>query len=188
MDGLKKFDIKIFAKSWSGNPEDFMGVFQRWIQQHTVPGVLVDAADYVHVHYGHGTVLIAHEYNLSMDYGDGRPGVLFRSKRPAEQSLTARIEAGLRIALAACRKLEQEPEFAGKLMFDTAEFAVIANDRLLAPNGAPDDAFRRAVEAAAAAVFGGAVAVERVERDPRERLTLAVRPKQKVTLAALVPA
>jgi hypothetical protein len=189
MDELKKFDIKIFAKTWQGNPEDFMGVFQRWIQQHTVPGVLVDAADYIHIHHGHGTVLVAHEYNLSMDYGDGRPGVLYRAKRLAESTLSARIEAGLRLTLGACRKLEQEPEFAGKLVFDTGSLAVIANDRLLAPN---DDsaakALAPAIERAAAAVFGGEVSATRAASDPRERLTFSVTPKKSVTLAALVPA
>lgn len=188
MDELKKFDIKVFAKTWTGNPEDFMGVFQRWIQQHTVPGVLVDAADYAHIHHGHGTVLVAHEYNLSMDYNDGRPGVLYRAKRPADQTLAGRLESALRLTLKACGVLEQEPEFAGKLAFDTGEFAVTANDRLLAPNDAPDAVLRKAVEASASSVFGGPVSVDRVQRDPRERLTVVVRPKQQVTLASLVPA
>jgi hypothetical protein len=165
-----------------------MGVFQRWIQQHTVPGVLVDAADYVHVHHGHGTVLIAHEYNLSMDYNDGRPGLLYRSKRPAEPTLAARIEAGLRLTLGACGKLEKEPEFAGKLEFDPGAVEIVANDRLLVPNDGGSDGFRAPVERAASAVFGGPVALERRQRDSRERLTFAVTPKKPVTLSALVPA
>jgi hypothetical protein len=190
MDDLKKFDIKVFAKTWEGvKPEAFMGVFQRWIQQHTVPGILVDAADYVHIHQGHGTVLVAHEYNLSMDYAGGRPGLLYRAKQPAESTLGARIEAALRLTLGACRKLEEEPEFAGRLTFDMATFMVIANDRLVAPND--DGAYasmKAAVERAVAPVFGGGVIVERVPLDPRERLTLSVSPKGSVTLSSLVPA
>ena len=107
MDDLKKFDIKVFTKTWDGvDPEAFMGVFQRWIQQHTVSGVLIDVADYVHIHNGHGTVLVAHEYNLSMDYNDGKPGLLYRAKRPVYATMAARIEAGLRLVLEACGTLE----------------------------------------------------------------------------------
>ena len=85
MDDLKQFDIRIFAKTWNGvDPDAFMGVLQRWIQKHSVPGALIDVADYGHIHHGHGTILIAHEYNLSIDYAGGKPALLIRTKRPAE--------------------------------------------------------------------------------------------------------
>lgn len=173
MDDLKQFDIRIYANSSQGADTDaFMGVLQRWIQQHTVPGVLIDVADYGHIHHGHGTILIAHEYNLSVDYAEGKMALLVRVKRPAEATLTARIEAALRLALQACRLLEQEPAFAGKLSFDSSAFVFVANDRLLAPNtDASYAALKPAVEAAAKAVFGAAGRAERVPNDPRERMT-----------------
>lgn len=187
MDELKRIDLKIFAKSAGGvDTEAFMGVLQRWIQRRAVPGVLIDVADYGHVHHGHGTVLIGHEQNISVDYGDGRMGVLVRLKRPAEVTLTARIEAALRLALKACRLLEEDAAFAGKLSFDPSSFVFVANDRLLAPNdGANFAALKPAVETAAKAVYGGPVSIERVKGDPRERLTLRVAASKPVTLAAL---
>jgi hypothetical protein len=176
MDDLKQFDIRIAAKTWKGVDTDaFMGVLQRWIQKHSIPGVLIDVADYGHIHHGHGTILIAHEYNLSADYADGNLSLLLRVKRPAEATLAARIEAALRLAVQACGLLEQEPEFAGKLNFDRASFVFVANDRLLAPNtDATYAALKPVVEAAAKAALGGIGRMERVPNDPRERMTAQV--------------
>jgi len=176
MDDLKQFDIRINSKTSQGVDTDaFMGVLQRWIQKHTIPGVLIDVADYGHVHHGHGTILIAHEYNLSVDYADGKLALLIRVKRPAETTLTARIEAALRLALKACDLLEKEPEFAGKLTFDPSGFTFTANDRLLAPNtDATYAALKPAVETAAKAALGGSGRIERVANDPRERMTAKV--------------
>jgi len=188
MNDLKQIDIRIFAKTSEGvDTEAFMGILQRWIQRHAVPGVLIDVADYGHIHHGHGTILIAHEYNLSVDYADGKLALLIRLKRPAEPTLASRIEAGLRLALKACRLLEEEAGFAGKLRFDPSNFVLVANDRLLAPN---DDAsfatVKPAVESAAKAVYGAPLSVERVQDDPRERLTMNVTASKPATLAALV--
>lgn len=187
MDDLKQFDIRIASKTWKGvDTEAFMGVLQRWIQQRTIPGVLIDVADYGHIHDGHGTILIAHEYNLSIDYADGNLSLLVRVKRPAETTLAARIESGLRLALKACRQLEQEPEFAGKLTFDPSSFTFTANDRLLTPNtDATYAALKPAVEAAAKAVFGAPGTIVRMQNDPRERMTAQATASKSVTLAAL---
>lgn len=176
MNDLKQFDIRIAAKTWQGvDTEAFMGVLQRWIQQHTIPGVLIDVADYGHIHHGHGTILIAHEFNVSVDYADGNLSLLLRVKRPAEATLAARIEAALRLALKACRQLEQEPEFAGKLTFDPSAFTFTANDRLLAPNtDATYAALKPAIEAAAKAALGAPGKAERLKNDPRERITARV--------------
>lgn len=187
MDDLKQFDIRIASKTSKGvDTEAFMGVLQRWIQQRTIPGVLIDVADYGHIHHGHGTILIAHEYNLSVDYADGNLSLLLRVKRPAEPTLAARIEAALRLALQACHLLEKEPEFAGKLTFDPSAFTFTANDRLLAPNtDATYAALKPAVEAAAKAVFGAPGAIEPVIADKRERPTLRVTSGKSASRAAV---
>lgn len=176
MDDLKQFDIRITSKTSQGVDTDaFMGVFQRWIQQHTIPGVLIDVADYGHVHHGHGTILIAHEYNLSVDYADGTLSLLLRAKRMAETTLAARIDAAVRLALKACDLLEKEPEFAGKLSFDRSSLVFVANDRLIAPNtDATYAALKSPVESSAGGVIGGGAKAKRVQVDPRERLTIQV--------------
>ncbi len=187
MNDLKQFDIRITSKTWQGvDTEAFMGVLQRWIQQRAIPGVLIDVADYGHIHHGHGTILVGHEYNFSVDYADGTLSVLVRTKRPAEATLAARIENALRLALKGCRLLEQEPEFSGKLTFDPSTFTFVANDRLLAPNtDATYAALKPAIEAAAKAVLGGG-SVELVKNDPRERMTARVTAGKPVALAVLV--
>ncbi len=175
MDDLKQFDIRITSKTSQGIDTDaFMGVLQRWIQKHTIPGVLIDVADYGHIHNGHGTILIAHEYNLSVDYAGGKLALLVRVKRPAEATLAARIEAAVRLALKACDLLEKEPEFAGKLTFDRSSLIFVANDRLRAPNDdATYAALKPAVESSAGGVIGS-VKAKRIQVDPRERLTIQV--------------
>jgi len=176
MDDLKQFDIRIFAKTSQGvNTDDFMGVLQRWIQKHAVPGALIDVADYGHIQNGHGTILIAHEYNLSIDHAGGKMALLVRVKRPAETTLATRVESAVRLALKACDLLEQEPEFAGKLTFDRSSLVFTANDRLRAPNDdATYAALKPAVESSAAGVIGSGAKAKRVQVDPRERLTIQV--------------
>jgi hypothetical protein len=129
--------VKIFARE----PVDLAGaipVFHRWIQDRACPEMLIDVADYRHVPNGPGVMLIAHEANYSLDQTKGRLGLLYSRKLAgggAQENLRQAYEA----AVAACRRLEGEPEFAGKLKFDTAGCEISINDRLLAPNA--DDTY-----------------------------------------------
>lgn len=175
MEPIKAVDVKVFTTQGDDiNPYEFMGVLQRWIREHTVPGILIDVADYSHIPNGPGVVLVGHEANWSVDYADGRMGLLYRYKWPAEPDTAGRIEAAVKAALDAAAKLEAEPEFAGRLAFDKSRVDVIANDRLRAPN--TDEAaaaFGAAVEQAVSTVLTGAK-VTRHEGDPRERPAVTV--------------
>ena len=72
VDDIQKIDVKIFASQGQDiDPYEFVPVLQRWIQEHLVPGVLIDVADYSHMHNGAGVILVGHEYNLSVDYAEG---------------------------------------------------------------------------------------------------------------------
>ncbi|MGA3094996.1 MAG: hypothetical protein ABSF25_00960 [Bryobacteraceae bacterium] len=149
-------------------------VFQRWIRESVVEELLIDVADYRHVPAGPGVVLVGHEANYSLDNGASRLGLLYNRKAPIEAGAAENIAQALRAALAACRRLEEEPEFEGKLRFGR-DIEIIINDRALAPN--TDDAFASlepAIESALQAVYG---AVEfHLERlgAARERLRIAV--------------
>ena len=48
-------------------PEDILPIFQRWIQDHAIVGMLIDVIDYKHVPEGPGIVLIADEFDLAYD-------------------------------------------------------------------------------------------------------------------------
>ena len=86
----------------------------------------------------------------------GPLGLLYNRKTPAPGRLSDRIGAAFKAALGACVKLENEPEFQGKLKFKAGEALFIANDRLNAPN--TEDAFevlRSDLASAARAEQGG---------------------------------
>src|SRR5262249_27389177 len=149
-----RIQIKYFLE----NPEavaltPFMGVFQRWIQQQALEGLLIDAADYGHVHDGPGIVLIGHEGDYAIDASRGRLGLLHTQKRSSESDLQPRLQGAFRMALKACHLLESEA--ALKLKFRTDEAEIRFADRLQFPN--QPEAFERVksdIQAVLTALYG----------------------------------
>jgi hypothetical protein len=126
---------KIFASRCALAPRAFVPIFHDWIQHDRLPGVLIDVADYSHLHHGPGVMLVAHGCFYSIDQGEGRPGLCWRGCRgeaaPAEPALR-RAVAG---ALDACALLEAS--HPAELGFDAGEILVGFDDRLHAPNDGP---------------------------------------------------
>lgn len=112
----------------------FMGVFQRWIQQKTLEGQLIDVADYRHVWEGPGILLIAHDSDYSMETRDGKLGLLFTRKRQVDPNLLSQLRNSLRLALTASHLLEQEMVFNPPLKFRANELEIRFPDRLQFPN------------------------------------------------------
>ena len=174
---IQHVNVKVFAES----PEGFdhnaaLAVFQRWIRESVCEELLIDVVDYHHVPAGPGTVLVGHEANYSLDNGGNRLGLLYNRKAPIEAGAEENVAQALRAALGACRRLEEEPEFEGRLRFGPArEIEITINDRGLAPN--TDDAFvalKPAIESALGAVYGAVeFSLERLG-DARERLRIGV--------------
>jgi hypothetical protein len=161
-----------------------LAVFHRWIRESACEELLIDVADYRHVPAGPGVILVGHEANYSLDNGGNRLGLLYNRKAPLEASAEENIAQALRAALAACRRLEGEPEFEGRLQFGPArEMEITINDRALAPN--TDEAFaslKPAIESALSATYG---AVEFDLDRPggaRERLRIAVHAGRRAEL------
>ena len=167
-------DIKVFVKKGEDIPPyDFMRVLQRWIQQHTIPGA--------------GIILVAHEHNVSVDYADGRMGLLFHQKQPLDGSLQERMKLCLKYAFTACLELQQEPEFDGRLEFDPNKFLFIANDRLHAPND--DETYaqiREQLLEAAGSIYEGKLDFDRRLGDVRDRIMIDVTAQQSQQLLALI--
>jgi hypothetical protein len=109
-------------------------VFHTWIQDQGDGELLLDVADYRHVHSGPGVVLIGHQGNYSLDNTGGRLGVRYNRKTVLEGTNQDRLVQATKAALAACRRLESEPRLEGKIQFNGHEIEVVVNDRLLAPN------------------------------------------------------
>jgi hypothetical protein len=179
---LHRVVIKFFAADGAGvRLDEFIPVFHRWIQRHAVEGMLVDVADYGHLPQGPGVVLVAHEADYSMDTMEGPLGLLYNRKTPSPGRLADRIAAAFKAALGACVKLENEPEFQGRLKFRAGEALFLANDRLHAPN--TDDTFlalRSDLSAAAAKVYPANFDLRRVSADPRGRLAVQVAAREPV--------
>jgi hypothetical protein len=190
---IQHVNIKVFA----AHPVKLAAVvtvFHRWIQESACEELLIDVGDYAHVPNGPGVIVIGHEANYSLDNARGRLGLLYNRKARVSGGAQAAIEQALRAALAACRMLEGEPEFAGELAFNASDVEVIANDRLLAPN--TEESFnqlRPFVERAFNAVYGneaGSIESWRIERagEPRERLRIAVQAGRPIRVGDLVGA
>src|SRR5688572_20534729 len=122
-------------------------VFQRWIQEHALEGLLIDVADYKHVLNGPGIVLRGHECDTSFDLRGGRAGVMYTAKREQSGTLEEQVGQALRLAEQAGQKLEDDPSLNG-VRFDFGEAEIILLDRLNTPN-TPEgfESVREAVQA-----------------------------------------
>jgi hypothetical protein len=132
---LQHVNVKLLAK----NPEQvdlepLIPVFHNWIEGQIFEELLLDVADYRHVHAGPGVVLIGHQANYSVDNADNRLGVRYNRKAPLEGSNPDRFRQAARAALTAFERLEAEAGLNGKLRFNGREIKVYVNDRLMAPN------------------------------------------------------
>ena len=185
---LHRLGVKFFAGGGAtiALPE-FLPVFHRWIQEHVLDELLLDVADYSHVHAGPGVLLIAHEGNYSMDEYGNRRGLAYYAKHPQPGDLAERLLKICMKTLNACRLLEQEPALAGKIKFNCGELQIFANDRLLAPNtDATTAALRPAIDALLGKLYPGAKCELAREKDPKERLSVIVKVSKDASVVELL--
>ena len=173
---VQHVNIKLFAQEPAAiDPGDAIPVFHRWIQRGFAGHLLIDVADYRHVPEGPGVVLVAHEAHFALDSADGRLGLLYNRRRAEEGDTQAKLEQAYDTALAAARRLEQEPEFKGKLKFHAGDVEVIFNDRFFVPN-TPESvtALAPEIQKFFAGRWGDAAFDVVLTGEPRERLRLRV--------------
>lgn len=132
---LQHINVKLLVK----NPQEvdlepLIPVFHSWIQAQGLEELLLDVADYRHVHAGPGVVLIGHQANYSVDNTDERLGVRYNRKAVLNGANDDALRQAMRATLIACQRLETEPRLEGKLRFNGQESEFFVNDRLLAPN------------------------------------------------------
>jgi hypothetical protein len=131
---VQHVNVKIFAAQADINLVDAIPIFHKWIQDNSVPELLIDVADYKHVPEGPGIMLIGHEADYSLDETDGRLGLLYNRKVEVTGGPQSALRQAYNAALLATKKLQAAPAFKNKLKFDENEVEVILNDRLLFPN------------------------------------------------------
>lgn len=170
----KRLSVKFFVVGQLPfDAAELVPVFQRWIQQHIVAGLLIDVVDYKHVPAGPGVILIGDATDIALDFREGRPGLLITQKRVAGDSLATALETVLDYAQDVARKLESDPALKG-LRVDPAEVEIALIDRLNTPNTAETfSAVQAGLQAALTRWYApSAVEIAPVGTDPRRPLTV----------------
>ena len=181
---VQHINIKFYLKNpQKVNLGDYSAVFNAWIQKQALDELLIDTADYLHVHNGPGLLLIGYEADYSLDNRAGRLGLLYNRKAPLEGTTQEKLAQAARAVLTAAQKLEKE----NGLKFDGQEAQIIINDRLLVPNTAKSYA---ALEPDLAAFlngfYNGAGYHLSQAADSRERFTVNVKTETAFTVDALL--
>ncbi|QPC84107.1 hypothetical protein G4Y79_06960 [Phototrophicus methaneseepsis] len=176
MQAPKRLSVKLFAE----NPEvapvaDLVPVFQHWIQLKAVAGLLIDVADYKHVHHGPGVILIGHEADYAYDLSTGRPGIQYTIKRTQLPSLTDAINLALTRALDAARILQTEEGLNG-LRIGADEIEITIADRLGFPNE-PDVVAQviDVIKVIAVQAYGDAASIAVADGDERDPIRVTLK-------------
>lgn len=152
---------------------DIVPIFQRWIQEHTVDGMLIDVIDYKHVPEGPGVILIADEGDYAYDLSDGQIGLHYIRKRNLPGDLLGALLLAFRLALAAALCLEKEAP--GDIEFDFSSARISFLDRQNYRNEPARFAeVQGELSAILVEIFGGDVVLERAYDDPRLSFALRV--------------
>lgn len=188
MEEIFRVGIKFFAEeSAPVGLDEFIPVFHRWVQEQVLPDVLIDVADYSHVHAGPGMLLIAHEGNYGYDETGNRRGLIYYSKRKIDGNLSNLLNRVCGHALQACRLIEQAVELKNRITFPCSELTVFSNDRLVAPNTDESyNLFLPHIRELLDKLYSGAEYEINRETDPGERLTLHVKSSEPIGVDALL--
>ena len=163
--------------------EALIPAFHRFIRDQVLKELLIDVVDYSHVPDGPGVVLIGHGADFYVGALDGAYGLVYSRKRGGPDA-DARLEDALRRLINAARLLEQENGL--ELRFKSNELSLRLTDRLHAPNDDATFASTRAeVEALFGRIYGGEVAIERLEAG-KEPLGVRIKAASAPSLEALL--
>lgn len=139
---LHRISVKYFVEERAGiDLPGLISVFHGWIQRSTVPGMLIDVADYQHMADGPAVVLVGHDVEYAFHLGQAGAGLMHTRKRGMTGDAREVLASLFRAALIAARTLEQESALKGKVRFRTDAAQLIVPDRLRMPNN--DQTFQK---------------------------------------------
>ena len=168
-----KVSIKLFAtKAQDQELGSYIPVFHRYIREDSLDELMIDVADYTHVPHGPGVLLVGHAFDLSVDEGEGRPGLVYFRKRDLPEGKQLVSDALSRV-LAIAKKLDGEADVKGPRGFAKSEILFKFPDRLHVAND--DDSFAKVTPAIRAALSEAGLAGDyelRREGEAREPLTV----------------
>jgi hypothetical protein len=172
---LQHVNIKLYLNNTNADLAPVIPIFHSWIQNQVFEDLLIDVADYRHVHHGPGLMLIGHEADYSLDQTDGILGLRYNRKAPVAGTNFDRLTQAAHAALVAAQRLEIDTRLTGKLSFNGKDIQLIINDRLLAPN---DDQTRQAaspeIQQFAAKLFGHSGYSLSFDTDPKRLLSATI--------------
>src|SRR5688500_19897062 len=106
---VQHLNVKFYLENLETvNLADYAAVFNTWIQQQRLDELLIDVADYLHVHNGPGIMLIGHEADYSLDNRAGRLGLLYNRKAQLDGTTQEKLTQSVRATLIAAQILEKE--------------------------------------------------------------------------------
>jgi hypothetical protein len=187
---LQHVNVKLLIQNSEGaNLEPLIPVFHSWIENQNGNELLIDVADYTHVPAGPGIVLIGHEGNYSVDNTDNRLGVRYNRKAAFDGGTQDCLAQAARSALAACRRLEEEPRLEKKFLFNGQDIEIFINDRLVAPNNASTrEALDSEFQFFSQKLFRGKEYSISYGADPRSLFTAFVKTARPFSVAELLEA
>jgi len=174
---LQHLNVKLVVKEpEEAALEPLIPLFHNWIEKQELEELLLDVADYRHVHAGPGVVLVGHQANYSVDHTDERWGVRYNRKAVVNGSNQDRLRQAMHAAATACQHLEKEPRLKGKIRFDGQQMEFFVNDRLLAPHSdSTAEALRPEFDAFFEKLFRGSEYLLTSAGDPRKPFGVSVK-------------
>ena len=183
---LQHINVKLVCED-SIDLDPVIPIFHNWIQNRILPELLIDVADYRHVHHGPGVVLIGHEADYSIDQTDGRPGLRYNRKAPLRGTNQEKLTQALCAAFISAKYLQEDTRLTNTFHFNGREIDLFINDRLLLPN---NEEMRRGLDpdlrSFANKLFDGAEFSLSYETDPRRRFGAQIHSERAFAIETLL--
>jgi hypothetical protein len=177
-----KFNLK---QNPTFSAKDIVPIFQRWIQEHAVEGLLIDVTNYSHVQDGPGVILIADEGDYGYDLSEGQAGLRYTRKRFLPDNLQEALRLVFRLALTAAQRLEDEDALNG-IEFDYASAEISFLDRQHYQNQPHTfEAVQGELIAFISELYDDGVTVARAYDDPREIFAIRYTVNNPIEISTL---
>jgi len=184
------FNIKHYLQDGAALDQDaLIPLFHEWIRDGLISDdVMIDVADYRHVHEGPGVMLICHEAHYAMSESEGRPGVMYSRKRgESEGDLSSRLRAALTRSLLFCEAVEKATSLDESMRFNGGELLFQVGSRLALTNTEEDyQSVREPLQAFFDGLYGEDGCSLSREGNPRDCLTIRVKSTASVNVATLL--
>lgn len=123
---------KLYASRFGASEDEVVRLLHRWISERRLDALLIDVANYSHVHHGPGIMLIGHGCQYALEQSEGRRSLRYGTRRDAPTAVAAALRTALGRAAEVCALLEAD--LPGEVAFATDELVLGFDDRLNAPN------------------------------------------------------